>query len=430
MPVGKKKKAKPGWYPMDHAGILYSALQKDTYSAVYRLSAVMRDPVDPDRLQRAADRTMARFPTFNVRMRRGMFWWYFEPDDRPGPFVRPDIANSCQPIRFNEADSRLVRVYYYQKRISIECFHAVSDGIGALIFFKTLLAVYLREGGIDVPNSHGILNVDEPPHPEELEDGFVRYALPKGVRGGWQKSAYQPVGTPEEFYTLNLTIGLFPLDKLREKAREYGASVTEYLAAVLIHVLLERQKRQRPHRLKPVSLAIPIDLRSWFPSRTVRNFIITIRPVIDPNLGEYSFKEIVEQVHHYMRLNLSRPLMQGRLTGNVKFRRNLILQVVPAILKDPIVALSYKLVGVRPFSITYTNPGAFRVPEEMKPHITRIEAVLGQPYGNKVNCASMSYGNTMEVTFAGTIRETDIERDFFRFLVRAGIPVKVESNRT
>ena len=34
-----------------------------------------------------------------------------------------------------------------------------------------------------------------------------------------------------------------------------------------------------------------------------------------------------------------------------------------------------------------------------------------------------------EATFAGTQVETDTERDFFRFLVRAGIPVRVESNR-
>ena len=35
----------------------------------------------------------------------------------------------------------------------------------------------------------------------------------------------------------------------------------------------------------------------------------------------------------------------------------------------------------------------------------------------------------MEITFAGTQKETDTERDFFRFLVRDGVHVKVESNR-
>ena len=36
---------------------------------------------------------------FRVRIRKGAFWCYFEPNEKPGPFVRRDIANPCQPIR-------------------------------------------------------------------------------------------------------------------------------------------------------------------------------------------------------------------------------------------------------------------------------------------------------------------------------------------
>ena len=425
----KKDRQKPRWYKIDNAGVLYTSLQKDTYSAVYRFSAVMTTPVNPEILQLALDRTIKRFPGFHMRMKKGLFWHYFEPDSRPGPFVMSDIANPCTPIRFQDKRSRLVRVYYYQSRISIEVFHAVSDGAGALIFLRTLLAVYLREQGIEIPDGEGILNVDEEPVPEEMEDAYVRYATVKPLRDKMQKAAYPAGGTPEPFYTLNVIMGFLPLNQLREKARSYKVSVTEYLTAILLQVLLERQKRERPYKLKPVALAIPINLRGWFPSKTLRNFILTMRPGIDPNLGEYTFPEIISQVHHYLRLNNNRQLMQARLTENVNFQRNRLLRIVPIFLKDPVVALSYKLAGVRPYSTTYTNPGAFRVPPEMQEHIKHMEVILGQPYGNKVNCASISYGNTMNITFASTIRETDIERDFFRFLVREGIHVKVESNR-
>ncbi|MEG2454833.1 MAG: hypothetical protein RSC08_01170, partial [Oscillospiraceae bacterium] len=176
-------------------------------------------------------------------------------------------------------------------------------------------------------------------------------------------------------------------------------------------------------------LVVPIDLRAWFPSETLRNFILTMRPVIDPALGEYSFSEIVSQVHHFMRLNLSKQNMQGRFTANVNFQRNPVLKFIPAVVKDLAMSISYKLVGVRPFSTTYTNPGAFKVPPEMASHIERMEVMLGQPFGNRVNCASISYNNQMAITFAGTIQESDIEREFFRFLVKAGLHVRVESNR-
>lgn len=82
-----------------------------------------------------------------------------------------------------------------------------------------------------------------------------------------------------------------------------------------------------------------------------------------------------------------------------------------------------------PYSCTYTNPGAFTVPPEMAAHIRGAEVILGQATVPRCHCASISYGDTMEITFAGTQAETDTERDFFRFLVREGIPVRVESNR-
>ena len=88
-----KRGEKPEWYPLDNAGVLYSALQKEKYSAIYRFSAVMAERVDRDALQRAVDKTMPRFPSFGVRIKKGAFWYYFEPNSAPGPFVKEDILS-------------------------------------------------------------------------------------------------------------------------------------------------------------------------------------------------------------------------------------------------------------------------------------------------------------------------------------------------
>ncbi len=425
----KKKKHKPGWIKLDNAGVLYSAIQKEKYSAVYRFSAVMTDRVDPIVLQRAVDQTMPRFPTFGVRLKQGAFWYYFEPNEQPGPFVQKDISNPCQPIRSKEENGWLVRFFYYEHRISLEVFHAISDGGGALIFFRTLLAVYLRELGHEIPCGDGVLNVNEQARPSEMEDSYARYATGKVNRGSWHRTAYPNTSPPEPFYTLNVTMGFLPVDKLKAVAKGYGVSITEYLAAVLIEALLENQHAEGCRHEKPVALAIPINLRPWFPSETLRNFIITIRPCIDPNMGDYTFREIADYVHHFMRLHINRQQMQADFTRNVRFTTNKLLQLIPVFLKNPVMAFSYKLVGVRPFTATYTNPGAFKVPKEMEPHIQRMEVILGQATRPSPHCASISFGNIMEITFAGTGVSAETERRFFTHLVRDGIPVKVESNR-
>lgn len=427
--MARECRKKPAWYKLDNAAMIYSAIQKENYSAIYRFSAVMTELVDPAAFQRAIDKAMPRFPGFRVRIKRGAFWYYFEPNDAPGPFLKEDMKNPCQPVRFGEDDGWLIRFFYYGYRVSLEVFHALADGAGALTFFRTLLAVYLRELGYKIPNGEGILDVDAPPRREEREDAYFRYAKSRVRRGMGERKAYPCTGTPEPFYTLNVTMGLVPLDRLRQVAKGYGASVTEYLAAVLIESILAKQRREGRRRELPVALAVPINLRPHFPSETLRNFILTVRPSIDPELGDYTFPEIVSQVHHHMRLHISRQEMQAVITRNVMLQKNRLLQLVPAPLKNLSMALSYRLVGCRPYSTTYTNPGAFTVPAEMRPHIQRMEVILGQSYTPRINCASISYENTMEITFAGTVKETDVERDFFRHLVREGIRVKVISNR-
>ena len=427
--MAREKKRKPEWYKLDNAAMMYSAIQKENYSSIYRFSAVMTERVDPEGLQRAINKTMPRFPGFGVRIKRGAFWYYFEPNDAPGPFVKEDMKNPCQPVRFREDNGWLIRFFYYNHRISLEVFHALADGAGSLIFFRTLLAVYLREQGHHIPNTGGVLDISQPPPREEQEDAYFRYAKSRVKRGMGEKKAYQGNGTPEPFYTLNVTMGLAPLDNLREVAHSYHASLTEYLAAVLIESILAKQRREGRRRELPVALAVPINLRPHFPSQTLRNFILTVRPSIDMELGEYTFPEIVSQVHHHMRLHINRQEMEAVITRNVMLQKNKLLQVVPAPLKNLGMAISYRVAGCRPYSATYTNPGAFTVPPEMEPHIQRMEVILGQSYTPRSNCASISYGNTMEITFAGTVKESEVERDFFRHLVRDGVHVKVISNR-
>ena len=194
-----------------------------------------------------------------------------------------------------------------------------------MTLLRTLLAVYLRELGYQIPNTCGVLDVDQPPRPEELEDAYARYARSRVRLGKSEPKAYPCTGTPEPFYTLNVTMGFVSVQALRQVAKGHGASITEYLAAVLIQSILARQRREGRRRELPVALAIPINLRPYFPTRTMRNFILTVRPAIDPELGDYTFPEIVSQVHHHMRLHINRVEMQATIAGNVALQNNLLL---------------------------------------------------------------------------------------------------------
>ncbi len=426
----KEKGGRKDWYKLDLSAIVYPTLQRRDFSSVYRLSVVLKEEIQPEVLQKALDMTLPRFPTYKAAIRKGLFWRYLEPNDRPGPFVQPDVKNPCQPMNFKGNNRYLVRVYYFRNRIALEAHHSLGDGTGGMCVLQTLTATYLRLlGHTDIENTGFVLDINAAPDPEELEDAYMRYANAKVCPPRLQEKAYRVRGTAEPFYTLNIIDGIMSVSEVMAVAKRYHATITEYLNAVLLHALLKKQLEEPHIRLHPVKIAMPVNLRRFFPSITLRNFITMIYPGVDPRLGEYTFEEIVTQVQNYMHYYINEKLLRGDITTNAATQRNPVIRVVPLFIKDLVVRTFYTKIQDRNSSAGLTNMGALKVPEGMKPYIERFDIYMGQPFSRRTNCAIISFGDVLTINFASSIIEADVERYFFRKLVKDGIHVKIESNR-
>ncbi len=418
------------WYKLDLSAIVYPTLQRRDFSSVYRLSVLLKEEVNPQVLQQALDMTLPRFPTYKAAIRKGVFWRYLEPNNRPGPFVQEDVKNPCQPMYFKANNRYLVRVYYYKNRIALEAHHSLGDGTGGMCVLQTLTATYLRlMGHEDIENQGFVLDINEKPDTEELEDAYMKYANARVCPPRPQEKAYHVHGTKEPFYTLNIIDGIMSTSEVIKVAKGYNATITEYLNAVLLYALLERQMKGGSRRLRPVKIAMPVNLRRFFPSKTLRNFITMVYPGVDPRLGDYSFEEIVTHVHNYMRYYLNEKILRGDITTNAETQRHPLIRIVPLFIKDFAVKSFYARVQDRNSSAGLTNMGAIPVPEGMKKYIERFDIYMGQPFSNRTNCAIISFDDTLTVNFTSGIVEADVERYFFRKLVKDGIHVKIESNR-
>ena len=418
------------WYKLDLSAIVYPTLQRRDFSSVYRLSVMLKEKIDPVLLPIALDRTLPRFPTYKVAIRKGLFWRYLEPNNRPGPYVLEDIKNPCMPMPFKGNNRYLIRVYYYDRRISLEAHHSLGDGTGGMCLLQTLTAVYLGLLGHPVKPEGFVLDIDSAPDPEELEDAYMRYANAQFCPPRPAEKTYRVRGTKEPFYTLNIIDGILSVQEVMAVAKRYHASITEYLNAVLLYALLQKQNADFHIRLRPVRIAMPVNLRRFFPSKTLRNFITMVYPSIDPRLGEYQFEEIVEHIHHYMRYYINDKFLRGDITTNAATQRNPLIRVVPLFIKDLVVRTFYTRVQDKNSSAGLTNMGALHVPPDMKPFIERFDIYMGQPFSSRTNCAIISFEDVLTINFASSIVEADVERYFFRKLVQDGIHVKIESNRS
>lgn len=417
------------WYRLDLSAIVYPTLQRRDFSSVYRLSVLLKEDVNPDVLQQAVDIAMKRFPTYKSAMRKGLFWRYLEPNNNPGPIVQKDVRNFCMPMPFKSNNRYLVRFYWYGRRIALEAHHSLGDGTGGMFLLQTVTAVYLRLLGHPIANDGFVLDVDSEPDPEEFEDAYMRYANAQVRPARPAEKTYRVRGTKEPFYTLNVIDGIMSVKEVMQVAKRYNATVTEYLNAVLLYSLLQKQEHDFHLKLRPVRIAMPVNLRRFFPSKTLRNFITMVYPSIDPRLGEFTFEEIVAHVHNYMRYYINEKFLKGDITTNAATKRNPFIRIVPLFIKDFVVRLFYTRVQDKNSSAGLTNLGAVYVPDDMKPYLERFDIYMGIPYSQRTNCAIASFGDTLTVNFASCIIEADVERRFFQKLVEDGIAVTIESNR-
>ncbi len=418
------------WMRLDNAAKIYPAARRRGWTNYFRLSMTLTEAVDVQVLRAALDVTVRRFPSIAVRLRRGVFWYYLEQIPKAPP-IEEEKSYPLVHVPFDDVRKCAFRVLVYRERIAVEFFHAVTDGTGGLIFLKTLVAEYLcQKYGISIPAADGVLGRLEDPNEEELEDSFLRYAGSVHASRS-EATAYQLSGTPEPDGFLNLTTLMIPVGRVKDCAHAHHVSVTELIAAAMMQAICELQAEQTPRRRhrKPVKVLLPVNLRTLFPSRTLRNFASYVTPEIDPRLGDYTFDEICSLVHHWMGLGNDPRQMAAKIATNVASERSPVLRVMPLFIKNVAMRIAFDMVGECKSSLCLSNLGLVKLPEEMAQYVARVDFIIGVPAKAHYNCGVASWDGIMYVNFIRNTREPELESHFYRVLHRLGLPVKAESNQ-
>ena len=418
------------WMKLDNAAKIYPAAKRRNWNNFFRISATLTEPVDVAVLRSALDVTARRFPSIAVRLRRGVFWYYLEQLPKV-PAIQEEKSCPLAHTPFHQVRQCAFRVLVYHNRFAVEFFHALTDGTGALIFVKTLLAEYLSQKyGLTVPAVDGVLGRLEEPGDEELEDSFLRYA--GDVKASRKEStAWHLSGTPEKDGFKNLVTLMVPAPELKACAKRYGVSVTELLCAAMMQAIAQLQAEKVPQRRlrKPVKVLLPVNLRNLFPSRTLRNFASYITPEIDPRMGDYTFEEICAAVHHRMGLENNPQTMRAKFAANVASEKSPVLRVMPLFIKNLAMKAVFDTVGECKSCLCLSNLGVVRLPEVMAPYVARMDFIIGVQAKAPHDCGVLTWNDTGYINCIRSIREPELELRFYQVLHRLGLSVTVESNQ-
>lgn len=412
------------WDRLDNTAHLFPVIAGEDMSNVYRIFVSLNEEIDKNVLQQALTIVLPKFDGFNVRLRQGIFWYYFEENGKPAPKVREENAYPCRYIVQNQNRSYLFRVSYYKNRINLEVFHVLTDGMGGINFLKELTYQYLRIAHSKLGELTGNqLSVDTSLN---REDSFLKNYKKSHAKGYKTQKAYLFKGEklrPGEFGVIH---GMMSVAKLKEVSHRYDVSINEYLVAAFIWSTYTECLHGMPGK-KPVRVAVPVNLRPFFHSVTTKNFFVMVSAEFLPVQDSYTFEEILQITKDSLREQITKEHLEELFSYNVSNEKNIIARAVPLFLKNLAMRYVYTKAALAN-TTTITNIGNISVQEEYRPYIQMFGAFLAMSKGQYLKGTICSYGDQLMFTFSSILADASVQRGFFRRLSEDGLEVSVESN--
>ncbi len=414
------------WRPIDTPSIMFSAISTKKWGRTCRYAVVLKDH-EPDAalLQQAAADLRNAFPGYYMKLKRGFFWNYLEQAESL-PEIRREDDRPLHPIVLHKDDKPDFRLVYSGNRFALEWAHHLTDGFGAQTYFLSLVQRYMILAGlIEEGSLENVRYWNMPATEEEQEDSFLKYGNndgPKAVSENMDVHHYAP---DFEKGALYLTYFYLSSACVKERAKALQLTITEYLTAVNMLAIIKATDKSID---KPICVDIPVNLRRFFPSATLRNFVYQVSTVLQTNgRRDWTLEEIAGQIRGQVQGHLTTENLQSILKKLTGLAVNPVVRIVPNSIKLPVLRVLQKRSHANQTTII-TNLGQVQIPAAMAPHIERLELVNGDTsgYGLPSTCAVIGFNNELVLCFSSSNSDNSVLREYARILTQEGLAVQME----
>lgn len=401
------------WYRLDNAAKIFPPSKNKYDAKIFRFSVSLKENIDKNILESALKITLEEYPIFKSILKKGFFWYYLE-EANIKPVVVEEHLRPCSAFD----NGNLFQVTYYKKRINLEVNHALTDGTGTLNFLKSLTANYINIK-YKIKNKEVINTASAK---ESSNDSFKKFKTGKVKKVvGSNKLAYQI--KDEKFAENNLKIieGIASVSDILKLSKSYNVTLTVYLTSVLIKSIGESMDIKE--RKKPIVIAIPVNLRNYYPSYTVRNFFNAVNITYKYN-GE-DLSEIVKVVNEEFKRNLNKENVKNKMNNMAILEDIFILRLIPIFIKDFILRYAYRWTDFYQ-TMTLSNIGIINVPKIYQDYIDYFDVFIST---SKIQICMCSYLDKLLLSFSSQFINSEIEKNFFRYLVNEGVNITINTNK-
>lgn len=419
----KQAKRKLYWRKLDDQAKVFALASNNKYSSIFRLSVVLKEEIDEKILREALELVLEKYKVFKVRMRKGLFWYYFEENDK-NPIISVENEYPFKKINTKENNDYLFKVTYFNTKINIDFFHALTDGTGGFEFLNDLVYRYLE---LKYSNELEAEKIKEKIVLKESENAYRKNYKYTGEKNKNLKRAYLLKGdtlTQGEFAINHFYINLNEIKKI---SKDNNCTISAYLVSMIAYSIYETNYKVNDGK-KPINICVPISLRKYFPSETISNFFSYM--IININLKNnkvYLFEDILEKVKKEFEKKMKVEKMVQTITEDAGSTNNIFVRVVPLILKKIAVRIG-SLEVKRHFTLTFSNMGKIMVDEKYSKYIENFLVILAPDWAEKVKCGVCSYNNDLILTFTTNLNGSSLECKFRDLLKENKINFNIEGN--
>ncbi len=413
------------WYKLDNAGKIFPAVSSVKDTNVFRLGCRLSEEVDEKILYSALLQTLERHPAFRVKLRRGVFWYFFEFNEKK-PKIFQDDDTPCALIVSENLNDYLFKVSYYKNRIYLDIFHSLSDGGGGIAFLKTLIYCYLKMLGKDVETEGLVKNPYAKSSLAEHENSYLKYYDKHNKKVDMPPRAYKMTGT-EFGYGFSVINAHTSAEKFKKLAKEKNCTITQYVVATLLQAIYNIDFKGNDHNFKcPIQVLVPVNLRNYFPSETLRNFSSIVHGALKKG-DAVDFDSILAGVKESFEKTLTRDFLISRFSSHTQIEKNFAIRLAPLGIKNAIMRFVYFTSGLKNITTNFSNLGVVKLPKSMQEYVVGFEFQSSVSAHGVTFCSAVTYGDDLCFSFTRRIRECRLEKEFFRSLQKQGLDFTLES---
>ena len=413
----KKVSYRSSWRRLDNTAKIFS-LSVDDDMSVFRFSALLKDKIDIDLLKRAVIKALEDYPMYRVKLGTGFFWNYLDFNNR-GPVVEEEDDIPCANINFRKNNNYLFKVTYFKNKINIDFFHVLTDAIGAIVFFKSLIYHYL-----DL--RYNLKHEEKTNLDFGAKDHYLKYFDKNYSRGSDLKKAYIIPGKVDMKVnnTYHYTVDIKEFKKVCKKEK---MTITEYLTAIYIYALYEAYYKKSPNN-KELSVSIPINLRKYYNDETLSNFFTYTNIVSNfKDKDNVNFEDVLSWVKKEYLNKLNSEKIKEYLARDVKLGMNLSIRLVPLFVKRAFIKFLGSLVTNSATS-RLSNIGIIDFENKYKKYIDNIFVLVLPNKVQKIKCTICSYDDKLNITMNSNINDLNFENIFYDLLNNKVKDISVNGN--